>query len=259
MTERTLAELRGGGFTRISFGMQSAVPHVLAVLDRAHQPGRPEQCVAWARAAGFEHVSLDLIYGTPGETRRTTGRESVRSRSGRGPRPHLRLRADRRGGHPAGRPDQARRAGRRPTTTRWPTATWPPTSCSSAAGLRWYEISNWAAGDAAPAGTTCCTGPAATGGGSARARTATSAAPGGGTSGIRPRTRRGSPPGASPGQAREVLTAARARTERIMLADPARVRAARSPSSTRPGGRGGRPRWPTAWPTRQRSPPAGSC
>ncbi len=66
--ERSLAELRASGFTRISLGMQSAVPHVLAVLDRVHQPGRPEQCVAWARSAGFGHVSLDLIYGTPGET-----------------------------------------------------------------------------------------------------------------------------------------------------------------------------------------------
>ena len=66
--EPTLAELRAGGFTRISLGMQSAVPHVLAVLDRVHQPGRPEQCVAWARSAGFGQVSLDLIYGTPGET-----------------------------------------------------------------------------------------------------------------------------------------------------------------------------------------------
>jgi len=66
--ERKLAELRAGGFTRISFGMQSAAPHVLAVLDRVHSPGRPEDCVAWARAAGFDHVSLDLIYGTPGES-----------------------------------------------------------------------------------------------------------------------------------------------------------------------------------------------
>ena len=48
--------------------MQSAVPGVLATLDRVHQPGRPARCAAWARAAGFEHVSLDLIYGTPGET-----------------------------------------------------------------------------------------------------------------------------------------------------------------------------------------------
>ncbi|MCU1588707.1 MAG: coproporphyrinogen oxidase [Frankiales bacterium] len=65
---RSLAELREGGFTRVSFGMQSAVPHVLAALDRTHTPGRPQQAVAEARAAGFEQVSLDLIYGTPGES-----------------------------------------------------------------------------------------------------------------------------------------------------------------------------------------------
>ncbi|MFC9327783.1 radical SAM family heme chaperone HemW [Kitasatospora sp. NPDC057015] len=63
-----LAQLREGGFNRISFGMQSARPHVLQLLDRHHTPGRPEACVAEARAAGFEHVNLDLIYGTPGES-----------------------------------------------------------------------------------------------------------------------------------------------------------------------------------------------
>jgi oxygen-independent coproporphyrinogen-3 oxidase len=63
-----LAELREGGFTRMSFGMQSARQHVLKVLDRTHTPGRPEACVAEARAAGFDHVNLDLIYGTPGES-----------------------------------------------------------------------------------------------------------------------------------------------------------------------------------------------
>jgi putative oxygen-independent coproporphyrinogen III oxidase len=67
--DRYLAELRSLGFTRVSFGMQSVVPHVLATLERVHEPGRPQQCVQWARAAGFEHVSLDLIYGTPGESR----------------------------------------------------------------------------------------------------------------------------------------------------------------------------------------------
>ncbi|MFB7910009.1 radical SAM family heme chaperone HemW [Kitasatospora sp. NPDC056076] len=63
-----LAELREGGYNRISFGMQSARPHVLRLLDRHHTPGRPEACVAEARAAGFDHVNLDLIYGTPGES-----------------------------------------------------------------------------------------------------------------------------------------------------------------------------------------------
>ncbi len=63
-----LEQLRGVGFNRISFGMQSAVPHVLATLDRTHDPLRVPAAVAWARAAGFDQVSLDLIYGTPGES-----------------------------------------------------------------------------------------------------------------------------------------------------------------------------------------------
>ncbi|MBB6121986.1 radical SAM family heme chaperone HemW [Nocardiopsis algeriensis] len=67
VTPDYLARLREAGFTRVSFGMQSARSHVLRILERGHTPGRPEQCVAWARQAGFEHVNLDLIYGTPGE------------------------------------------------------------------------------------------------------------------------------------------------------------------------------------------------
>jgi oxygen-independent coproporphyrinogen-3 oxidase len=63
-----LDELRAGGFTRISFGMQSAREHVLATLDRTHTPGRVPEVVAAAHAAGFEHVNVDLIYGTPGES-----------------------------------------------------------------------------------------------------------------------------------------------------------------------------------------------
>ena len=62
------AELRAAGFTRISLGMQSVAPHVLAALDRVHSPGRPLTAVAEARAEGFDHINLDLIYGTPGET-----------------------------------------------------------------------------------------------------------------------------------------------------------------------------------------------
>ncbi|MEU0839301.1 radical SAM family heme chaperone HemW [Streptomyces sp. NPDC005962] len=65
---RYLEALREAGFNRVSFGMQSARQHVLKVLDRTHTPGRPEACVAEARAAGFDHVNLDLIYGTPGES-----------------------------------------------------------------------------------------------------------------------------------------------------------------------------------------------
>jgi putative oxygen-independent coproporphyrinogen III oxidase len=66
--DRSLAELREVGFNRMSFGMQSAVDHVLRTLDRTHDPRRVPDVVAGARSAGFEQVSLDLIYGTPGES-----------------------------------------------------------------------------------------------------------------------------------------------------------------------------------------------
>ncbi|KQO05360.1 coproporphyrinogen III oxidase [Agreia sp. Leaf244] len=62
-----LKTLADAGFTRVSFGMQSAVPHVLRTLDRTHDPERVPLVVQWAREAGLQ-VSLDLIYGTPGES-----------------------------------------------------------------------------------------------------------------------------------------------------------------------------------------------
>lgn len=62
------AELRAAGYTRISLGMQSVSQRVLTVLDRVHSPGRPVAAAGEARAAGFEHVNIDLIYGTPGES-----------------------------------------------------------------------------------------------------------------------------------------------------------------------------------------------
>ena len=68
VTRWDLGELRESGFTRVSFGMQSAQPHVLATLDRTHDPLRVPAAVEWARSAGFDQVSLDLIYGTPGES-----------------------------------------------------------------------------------------------------------------------------------------------------------------------------------------------
>ncbi|SDD70070.1 radical SAM family heme chaperone HemW [Nocardioides lianchengensis] len=63
-----LEELRAVGINRLSFGMQSSVDHVLKVLDRTHDPLRVPAAVQWARQAGFDNVSLDLIYGTPGES-----------------------------------------------------------------------------------------------------------------------------------------------------------------------------------------------
>lgn len=60
--------LLGAGYTRVSLGMQSTSPRVLAVLDRTHSPGRAAAAAREALAAGFDHVNLDLIYGTPGES-----------------------------------------------------------------------------------------------------------------------------------------------------------------------------------------------
>ncbi|HYB37696.1 MAG TPA: radical SAM family heme chaperone HemW [Mycobacterium sp.] len=62
------AALRSAGYTRISLGMQSVAPRVLATLDRVHSPGRALAAAREALSAGFEHVNLDLIYGTPGES-----------------------------------------------------------------------------------------------------------------------------------------------------------------------------------------------
>ncbi len=63
-----LMAFREAGFNRVSFGMQSAQPHVLATLDRTHNPENVLRAIEGARAAGFSSVSVDLIYGTPGES-----------------------------------------------------------------------------------------------------------------------------------------------------------------------------------------------
>jgi putative oxygen-independent coproporphyrinogen III oxidase len=145
--ERSLAALRGQGINRMSFGMQSVAPHVLAVLDRRHTPGRPARCAAWARAAGFSGVNLDLIYGTPGESD-ADWRRSVEAALAAAPG-HIsayaliveegtRLAAKiARGELPA--PDEDA------TAERYLVAEEMLTS----GGLSWYEISNWAAGEQA--------------------------------------------------------------------------------------------------------------
>ena len=137
-----LAQLRAGGFTRISLGMQSASPSVLAVLDRTHTAGRAEAAVAEACAAGFDHVSLDLIYGTPGETR-TMWLESLERAVATGV-DHisayaLTVEATTRLGRRISRgevsqPDPDTAADRYEAAD----------DVLSAAGLGWYEISNWA-------------------------------------------------------------------------------------------------------------------
>ncbi|CAN5718909.1 radical SAM family heme chaperone HemW [soil metagenome] len=67
-TVELLERIRGAGYTRLSLGLQSMAPNVLAVLDRVHSPGRALQVARDAATVGFEHVSIDLIYGTPGES-----------------------------------------------------------------------------------------------------------------------------------------------------------------------------------------------
>ncbi|MEU5163862.1 radical SAM family heme chaperone HemW [Streptomyces sp. NPDC020875] len=142
-----LAELRAGGFNRISFGMQSARQHVLRVLDRSHTPGRPEACVAEARAAGFDHVNLDLIYGTPGESD-DDWRASLEAALGAGP-DHVSAYAliVEEGTRLASRI----RRGEVPMTDddvhadRYLIAD----EMFASAGFDWYEVSNWATSDAA--------------------------------------------------------------------------------------------------------------
>ena len=214
--QAVLAELRAAGFTRISLGMQSAVPHVLAVLDRVHSPGRPEQCVSWARSAGFGQVSLDLIYGTPGESD-ADWQESLLRALAAGP-DHIsayalivedgtRLAARiRRGELPA--PDDDVLADRYLMAD----------ELLGRAGLTWYEVSNWAASPASrcqhnelywTGGDWWGIGPGAHShvGGTRWWNVRHPAA-------YAERLRAGS----SPGQAREVLTDAERATERIMLA-----------------------------------------
>lgn len=144
---RGFEALRAGGFTRVSLGMQSAAPHVLRFLGRTHAAGRPPQAAREARAAGFEHVSLDLIYGSPVETH-DDWRRSLEAALDAGPdhvsaygltvEPGTRLAARiRRGEVPP--PDEDAMAERYLLADELLTA----------AGLRWYEVSNWARDEAA--------------------------------------------------------------------------------------------------------------
>ncbi|QCB51643.1 coproporphyrinogen III oxidase [Rhodococcus sp. PAMC28707] len=140
-------KLRAGGFTRISLGMQSAAPHVLAVLDRTHTPGRAVAAAKEARAAGFDHVNLDLIYGTPGERAEDldaslaavleAGVDHVSAYALIVEDGTAMARKVRRGELPA--PDDDVLASRYERID----------TVLSGAGLHWYEVSNWATDDAA--------------------------------------------------------------------------------------------------------------
>lgn len=147
VTPSSLRELYERGFTRISLGMQSASERVLRVLDRQHRPGQAARAAMDARSAGFEHVNLDLIYGTPGESTKdfedslematSAGVDHVSAYSlivEDGTRLARRVE---RGELPA--PDDDTAADRYLAAEKH----------LQGKGFRWYEVSNWALGDAA--------------------------------------------------------------------------------------------------------------
>lgn len=133
--------LAAGGFTRVSFGMQSAVPHVLRTLDRTHTPANVEAGVRAADAAGLRS-SVDLIYGAPGESL-DDWRTSVEAAIGLG--------VDHCSAY-ALTVEPATTMGRRIAAGLLPKPDDDDEAAKyeiadalfSAAGLRWYEISNWA-------------------------------------------------------------------------------------------------------------------
>jgi len=142
VTPESLRDLRRAGFNRLSLGMQSANRDVLTVLDRHHTPGRVAEVVGWARDAGFAQLSLDLIYGTPGETL-SQWQDTVRTAVSLAPdhlsayslivEPGTRLAARVARGDLAA-PDDDDLADKYLLVD----------DLLAAAGLRWYEVSNWA-------------------------------------------------------------------------------------------------------------------
>jgi oxygen-independent coproporphyrinogen-3 oxidase len=140
----SLAQLREAGFTRVSFGMQSAVGHVLATLDRTHDPANVARALGWAREAGFEGVSVDLIYGTPGES--TTDWQASLDAA-------LALRPDHVSAYALIVEDGTRLAGQvrrgelaAPDDDDLADKYLLAEQALAAAGLQWYEVSNWSAG-----------------------------------------------------------------------------------------------------------------
>jgi len=173
------AGLVEAGFTRVSLGMQSAAPHVLRVLERRHTPGRAVEAAREARAAGLAHVNLDLIYATPGETDADlsasldavleAGVDHVSAYALIVEDGTAMARRVARGELPA--PDDDVAAARYELID----------DRLSAAGLRWYEVSNWAASDAAACRHNLGYWLDGDCGGWARGRTATSTGSAGGT------------------------------------------------------------------------------
>ena len=183
VTEELMAELAAGGVNRVSIGMQSADPGVLRVLERTHDPHGVAAAVSAARRAGIQRLSLDLIYGTPGESA-DSWHETVSTALG--------LRPDHVSAYCLGIEEGTKlgarvRAGLLPEVDQDAAADRYEAvdDLLSAAGLAWYEISNWAPYRGRSPGTTSAIGGAATGGESGRGPTRTSGACAGGTCAIR--------------------------------------------------------------------------
>jgi putative oxygen-independent coproporphyrinogen III oxidase len=138
------AAYRRGGVDRLSLGVQSMVPHVLAALGRTHDPDNVRRAVTLARDAGFTRLSVDLIYGTPGESpddwqRSLDGALALGidhvSAYALTVEPATALGRQVAAGAPGPDDDlQADAYGRTDTVL-------------TAAGLEWYEVSNWARPD----------------------------------------------------------------------------------------------------------------
>jgi oxygen-independent coproporphyrinogen-3 oxidase len=142
--DRWLDAALSAGATRLSIGMQSAVASVLSLLDRAHDPHAAPAAATSARRAGFAHVGLDLIHGTPGETAADWDRTldvalaapvDHLSAYALGIEPGTRLAARVRAGS-LPRPSGDDAADRYEVLDRR----------AAAAGLDWYELSNWSRG-----------------------------------------------------------------------------------------------------------------
>jgi oxygen-independent coproporphyrinogen-3 oxidase len=138
VTAESLRTYRRGGVTRMSFGVQSMREHVLAALGRTHDPDNVRQAVAWTREAGFETFNLDLIMGAAGESVEdwASSIDDVLeldpphvSAYGLTVEPGTPLAAD-----PDRYPDDDDQADKYLLTD----------ERLGAAGLRWYEVSNWA-------------------------------------------------------------------------------------------------------------------
>jgi putative oxygen-independent coproporphyrinogen III oxidase len=138
VTEPLLECYRQAGVTRLSFGVQSMVPEVLAALGRTHQPANVEMAVTAARAVGFTSFNLDLIYGAAGESL-AQWEATVEAALALSP-PHISaygLTVE------PGTP-LAREPDRHPDGDDQADKYLLATERFAAAGLEWYEISNWA-------------------------------------------------------------------------------------------------------------------